>query len=215
MEALLNSIQATSWLVYLLIFVIMLIESAGAPIPGLTIVLAASALAGQGRLEVWFVFLATVSGGTLGGMLGYYIGQQGGRRLLERFGRYILLTPARLEIGERAFQRYGDKAVLFSRHLPVFCFMSGILSGISELPYRRFFFYNFFSLIIYCTSHMTLAFFFGRSLDVLLQTFNTIGLALLVAVAIVGLGVHLRRNRRRLSRKAERTVEPVIIQRGE
>ncbi len=215
MEAFLDSVLVWSWLVYLVIFVVLVVESAGAPVPGLSLVLGAAALAGQGRLDFWLVYLATVAGGTLGGLIGYQIGKQGGRRLLERFGRYVFITPERLGTGERIFQQHGSKAVLVGRYMPVFCFLAGILSGIARLPYRRFFVLNLLSIVLWCTTQLTLAFIFGKSLDVLLQAFNNIGLALIVAAIVVSAGMYLLRWRRRNLEQAKQVAEPVRVRSGE
>ena len=197
MEVFLNNVGAWSWLAYSLIFVVVLIESAGAPIPGLTIAMAGGALAGQGRLDFWLVYLATVVGGTLGGNLGFELGRRGGRRLLERFGHLIGLTPPRLELGEGLFHRHGSKALVIGRYLPVLCFAGGLLSGITRLPYRRFFIYNLLSISLWATTHLGLAFFFGRSLDVLIEVFNKIGLAAVLGAALLGASVYLIRRLRR------------------
>lgn len=211
MEAFLDSVTAWSWLVYLLAFAVVLIESAGAPIPGLTIVLAAAGLAGQGRLEIWLVVLATIAGGAAGGILGYLIGQQGGRRLVERFGRYVFITPQRLETGERGFQQHGSKVVLLGRYTPIFCFLAGVLAGMARMPFRRYALFNFLSICLWSTTQLTLAFVFGKSLDVLLQVFNNIGLALIVALVIVGGGVYFMRWRRRAQAQRQPIAEPVLV----
>jgi membrane protein DedA with SNARE-associated domain len=215
LEAFLDSVTAWSWLVYLLAFAVVLVESAGAPIPGLTLVLAAAGLAGQGRLEIWLVVLATVAGGAAGGMIGYLIGQQGGRRLLERFGRYVFITPQRLELGERGFQQHGSKVVLLGRYTPIFCFLAGVLAGMARMPVRRYALFNLLSICLWSTTQLTLAFIFGKSLDVLLQVFNNVGLALIVAVAIVGAGVYFIRWRRRALARRHPVADPLPVRSGE
>lgn len=184
-QALLDSIIAYSWLVYLLVFAVMFVESAGAPIPGLTLVMVAAAFAGQGKLDIWLVVLANLVGSTLGGMVGYAIGEYGGRSLLLRYGRYILITPARLEQGERYLQQHGNKAILLSRYLPVLCFLFGVLGGMARLPYRPFVIYNFLGIFLWSVTHLTAAFFFGRSLDVLFSTVNSVGLIICIVVGFV------------------------------
>ena len=183
MEALLENVGAWSWLVYLIIFLLVFLESAGAPIPALTLVIAAAALTAQGQLDWWSIFFATVLGGTFGGMLGYLIGQYGGLQLLERYGHYIWLPPSRLETGQQLFRKHGVKVLLFGRYLPVLCFASGIVSGLAGLNFRRFSIYNLLGIILWAGTQMTLAFMFGRSLDLFA---NNIGLAVAVGV---GLGV--------------------------
>ena len=211
MEALLDSVAAWSWLVYSFIFLALFIESLGLPIPGLTIALCGAALAGQGRLDFWPVIGLTVLGGVLGGLVSYWIGLTGGRRFIERWGKYILITPARLEAGELYFNRYGSKILLLARYLPVLCFGSGLLSGLTKLPYRRFFLFNILSIALWSGTHLTLAFIFGRNLDTLLQMFNNLGLAM---VSVIGLGIawfFLRRWKRRASLRPKIITEKVGV----
>ncbi len=212
MEALLDSVAAWSWLVYSLIFLALFIESLGLPIPGLTIALAGAALAGQGKLDIWLVIGLTVLGGVLGGLVSYWIGITGGRRFIERWGKYMLITPTRLGSGEHYFNRYGSKILLLARYLPVLCFGSGLLSGLTKLPYRRFFLFNFLSIALWSATHLTLAFVFGRNLDTLLQVFNNLGLAM---VSVIGLGIAwlcLKRWKRRMRSRPKITVEKISVQ---
>lgn len=197
MEAFLVSIMAWSWLVYLGIFAVLFIETLGAPMPGLSAALVGAAFAGQGRLEIWWVALATIAGGSLGGLCGYLLGRRGGRRLLEQHGRYVLITPQRLAQGERLFEKHGNKAVLFSRYLPVLCFLVGPLAGVVRQAPRKFALFNMLSMCLWSVTHLTLAFIFGRSLDVLVSTINNIGLLAVLAVALVVGGGYLWKIRRK------------------
>ncbi len=206
MDTFLQTIMLWSWLVYIVLFLVMLAESAGAPVPGLTLVLAAAAVAGQGHLEYGLVFLATVAGGTVGGLVGYWLGQWGGRRLVERFGRFVFITPARLQLGEMYFQKHGSKAVLVGRYMPVLCFLSGILSGIAHLNYRRFFIYNFASIVLWSATHLTLAFIFGRSVETLIQIFNNIGLAIFIAITLTAIFLYVRYKKRQKINRVKVTV---------
>ena len=208
MEAFLNSVVAWNWLVYSFIFLALFIESLGLPAPGLTIALIGAALAGQGKLEIWLVIGLTVLGGVLGGLVSYGVGKTGGRRFIERWGKYFFITPARLEIGEVYFHRYGAKILLVGRYLPVLCFGSGLLSGLTRLPYRLFFLYNILSIALWSATQLTLAYIFGRHLGALMHIFNTVGIAM---VGVIGLGIGLlilfklkRRQNRRVKIVAER-----------
>lgn len=191
METWLNLIVEWSWLVYLFVFVVMFVESIGAPLPGLSIVLVAAALAGQGKLEIWLVVLANLSGAWLGGQVGYWLGFKGGRPILEKYGRYVLLTPDRIITGDQILQKHGLKAILFSRYLPVLCFLGGFLAGIARLPYRPFTLFNFLGIALWSATQMTLAYIFGRNIDVLLGFFNRLGLGAGVIVLVLGVGYYL------------------------
>ncbi|MBN9387373.1 MAG: DedA family protein [Chloroflexi bacterium] len=201
MEAFLDSVVAWNWLVYSLIFLALFIESLGLPIPGLTVALVGAALAGQAKLEIWLVIGLTVLGGVLGGLGGYWLGRTGGRRFLERWGKYILITSERLEMGERYFHRYGTKILLVGRYLPVLCFGSGLLSGLTRLPYRRFFLYNIISIGLWTATHLTLAYIFGRNLDALMEIVNNVGLGMALFVGLlIGMFIFFKLKQRKYRR---------------
>lgn len=209
MEVFLDSVVAWNWLVYTLIFLALFIESLGLPVPGLTIALIGAALAGQAKLEIWLVVGLTVLGGVLGGLVSYWVGRTGGRRFLERWGRYIFITPDRLQRGEHYFHRYGAKILLVGRYLPVLCFGSGLLSGLARLPYRRFFLYNILSIALWAISHLTLAYIFGQNLAGLIQILNKVGLGMALLLALItGLFI-LFKLRQRQNRQGKIAAEKV------
>src|ERR1700744_1863643 len=92
---------------YLAVGGLVLLEDFGVPVPGETVLILASVYAGAGRLNIWLVALIGFLGAVLGDNIGFSIGHFGGRPLIERWGRYILLTPARIETTPRFFDRPG------------------------------------------------------------------------------------------------------------
>jgi membrane protein DedA with SNARE-associated domain len=194
---------------YFFLFGIIFFECAGMPLPGFSVALLAAALAGQGRLSFWLVFGATLVAATLGGMAGYLVGIHGGRSLIERYGRYVFITPHRFTTAEQLFQKHGNKAVLLGRFFPLLCFLAGIISGITRLPYRRFLVYNFVGALLWCTQ-LILGYFFGRSLHMLSKIFNNFFIALIILGLIVGVAFMVRRkffSRSTLTRPLPLTLE--------
>jgi len=104
---------------YLGIFVLMALESACIPIPSEVIMSFSGFLVWQGRFELWPVVLWGALGNLAGSILAYAIGVWGGRRLIEKYGRYILISAHDLELADNWFAKYGQSAVFFSRLLPV------------------------------------------------------------------------------------------------
>jgi membrane protein DedA with SNARE-associated domain len=102
---------------YLAVIVLVLIEDFGVPVLGETTLILAAVYAGAGRLNVilvgLFAFLAAVAGDNIGFAIGHF----GGRPLVERYGRYVLLTPERLDKASEFFQRHGGKSGRTSRSL--------------------------------------------------------------------------------------------------
>ncbi len=121
------------------LFLMILVESFGAPVPGESGVIAASLAAAAGRLSIVAVFCAVLAGAILGDGVGYAIGRLGGRRLLERFGPRIGLNAARLAAIEERFQRQGAALVVIARFLPVLRQLNGLIAGSLAMPPRHFF----------------------------------------------------------------------------
>jgi membrane protein DedA with SNARE-associated domain len=203
MQDLLNLVSQWEILIYALGFLLVTVECAGLPIPALVYVVLAAALAGQGRLSFVIVFAITVGGGVVGGIIGYYIGKRGGRPLLERYGRYVKLTPTRLLAAESYYRQQEVKVLILGRYMPIFCFSAGILSGVMRVPMRRFLICNLLGITLWSSTHLTLALLFGQNLDELLGYFNLFGLTVLVILISLGLFLYLRRQKT-LSRGKDR-----------
>ncbi len=130
---------------YLAVFVLMVLESACIPIPSEAVMLFGGALAGgltvagvHLHLDVVAVALAGAAGNLLGSWIAYAVGRIGGRPLVERFGRYVLLRPHDLDRAERFFARRGSVAVLVARVLPVVRTFISLPAGVAEMPVARF-----------------------------------------------------------------------------
>src|SRR6201996_9012259 len=117
---------------------LLLLESFGAPVPGEAVLIAASVYAGAGRLNLAVVAVIAVVAAVAGDSIGWLLGCHGGRRLLARFGRYVLLTPDRVARAERFFARHGSKIVPVARFVDGLRQANGIIAGMTRMPFRRF-----------------------------------------------------------------------------
>jgi membrane protein DedA with SNARE-associated domain len=88
------------------------------------------------------VALIAVAAAVIGDNIGYAIGYFGGRRLMERFDRYLLITPQRLDTGERFFSRHGGKVVAIARFVEGLRQANGIIAGTTGMRWRRFLAFN-------------------------------------------------------------------------
>lgn len=134
---------------YAAVFLLMLLESACIPIPSEAIMLFGGALAGgltvagvHVHLNVVLVALAGAAGNLVGAGIAYGVGRIGGRPLIERWGRYILLRSRDVDKAEAFFRRRGDLAVLVGRVLPVIRTFISLPAGIAEMPPARFAFFT-------------------------------------------------------------------------
>ncbi len=102
---------------YLIVFFGVLLESAGVPIPGETVLVVSGALVHQGHLELGDVMVIGILGAVAGDQIGYWVGREGGRPFVLRWGRYVLVTPERMGRAEEFFERHGGKAVFLVRFI--------------------------------------------------------------------------------------------------
>src|SRR3954466_15326314 len=103
---------------YWTVFVALLLENAGIPVPGETVLLFASFLAySEKSLSLPYIILVVIAACTVGDNLGYAIGKRGGRPLLERYQRFFRIRPSTIAKGERVFGKYGSVTILFARFI--------------------------------------------------------------------------------------------------
>jgi membrane protein DedA with SNARE-associated domain len=118
---------------YLAVVALLLLEDFGIPVPGETTLILAALYAGAGRLNVFLVGLLAFLAAVAGDNIGFAIGHFGGRPLVERYGRYIFLTPERIDKATNFFQRHGGKIVVVARFIEGLRQANGIVAGISGM----------------------------------------------------------------------------------
>jgi len=131
---------------YVGVVIAMTIESCAIPVPSELILPLAGWSVSRGLIEpltsspwtYWGAVAAGVAGNTLGSLASYAIGAYGGRPLVERYGRYVLISSHDLEIADRWFARYGQATVFFSRMLPIVRTFISVPAGIARMPLGRF-----------------------------------------------------------------------------
>jgi membrane protein DedA with SNARE-associated domain len=207
----LNSLSdALIWLIPIygpwIIFGIVALESAGVPLPGETIVVAASLLAATtGQINILTVVLAAAAGAIVGDGIGYIIGRRFGSPFLRRYGRYVHLDEDRLLIGRYLFFRYGSAVVFFGRFIAVLRMFAALLAGANSMPAGRFFFFNVTGGICWACLFGFGAYALGGKIYEISGMLSVISLGLFIAAAYV-LSIFIRRNEVTLRRRAEVTL---------
>ncbi len=128
---------------YLGVMLLMAIESACIPLPSEVIMPFSGYLVYTGRFQLLWVATWGAIGCNVGSVLAYEVGYFGGRPLVNRWGRFILLNHHDLDRAERFFQRFGDITVLAARLLPVVRTFIALPAGIAKMPRLRFHIYTF------------------------------------------------------------------------
>ena len=183
---------------YPLLFLLVMSESSGIPVPGETALITAAVLASQGKLEISAVIGLAAAGAIVGDNIGYLIGRKGGRWILERPG---LLRQQRLQVltvGEPFFERHGPKAVFFGRFLLGLRIWASWLAGATRMPWRSFLLWNALGGITWAIAVGVIAYYLGHSAENAIEAFGLYGLAAVLVAIASTLYLH-RRHRRRKS----------------
>jgi len=180
---------------YPLVFLIVMSESGGLPVPGETALIVGAALASQGKLQIEFVIALAAAGAIVGDNIGYLIGRKGGRWLLQRPGAFLSQRQQVLLIGEPFFERHGPKAVFFGRFILGLRVWASWLAGVTRMHWRSFAFWNALGGITWACLIGIIAYHLGRSASDAIEAFGLYGLLALVLAIISGVLLH-RRHRR-------------------
>jgi membrane protein DedA with SNARE-associated domain len=135
---------------YLGIVVLMAIESACIPLPSEIIMPFSGYLVYTGRFDLTWVAVAGAVGCNVGSVVAYYVGSWGGRPLVEKYGKYVLITRHDLGMADRFFARYGDWAVFIARLLPVIRTFIALPAGVARMNVLRFHIFTFLGSLPWC-----------------------------------------------------------------
>jgi len=180
---------------YGVVFVGVLLENAGLPVPGETMLLAGAALSRFGWLSLPWVVLTAVGGAILGDNVGFFIGRNGGRALAERHGGKIGLTRARLAQFDRFFDRHGAKTVFIARFVTGLRVFGAVLAGGSGLSWQTFLVYNASGALCWAVTFGTVGYVLAYSWETLERWIGRSGLVALAVVGVLGLAAFLRSRR--------------------
>jgi membrane protein DedA with SNARE-associated domain len=165
-----------------------LIESAGVPFPGETLLLAAAAWAAARHHSIVLVIFFGFLGSTAGADIGYLLGFRGGRPFVERFGSLFRIRPEHIARSEMFFARHGDKAVLLARFILGLRTWGSMLAGMSRMPFWRFQIFSALGGLAWATVIGVAGYLLGSNLGLLeaiIRDLGIGGLVVVVAIAII------------------------------
>jgi membrane protein DedA with SNARE-associated domain len=172
------------------VVLMMAIESACIPLPSEVIMPFSGYLVATGRFGLNMVAIAGAVGCLLGSYVAYYVGTNGGRRFIERYGRYVLIAPHELEIADRFFLRWGSHAVFWSRMLPVVRTFIAFPAGVSRMNLLPFTIYTLIGSYLWCLMLAYAGMKLGQHWDHLAPWFHRFN-ALIAVLLIAGAGALL------------------------
>ncbi len=170
---------------YLAVSAVVLIEDFGVPLPGETILILGAVYAGTGRLNVVLVGVLGFLGAVVGDNIGFAIGHFGGRRLVERFGRYVLLTPARIDEATRFFERHGAWIIVVARFIEGLRQANGIIAGTTGMHWARFLAFNAIGAALWVAVWTTAGYFSGNNIDSIYNTVTRYSIYFGIALGVL------------------------------
>jgi membrane protein DedA with SNARE-associated domain len=178
---------------YVLLFLLVGLESFGIPLPGETALVTAAAFAAAGHLSIYAVVATAAAAAILGDNGGYWIGRKGGLALVRRYGWFVHLNESHIRRAQGFFDCHGPKTVFIGRFIALLRTWAAVLAGVGKMRYGVFMAYNAAGGIVWSVVFGTLGYIFGRNLAQLERYLGLVSLALaLVAALVVALALGVR-----------------------
>ena len=193
---------------YWAVLLLVLLESFGIPVPGETVLIAASVYAGAGRLNVVAVAVVGFVAAVIGDNIGFAIGHFGGRALVLRWGRYVRLTEERLGKAEAFFDHNGAWIITVARFIEGLRQANGIVAGITGMRWLRFLAFNALGAALWVGTWVSLGYLAGSHIGTIYHYITQYSTYVLIALAVLLAGYIAWRLLRRRRRRATPAREP-------
>jgi len=173
---------------YLTVFVALLLENAGVPVPGETILLFASFLAfDEQELHLTYIILVGIAAATIGDNIGYWIGRKGGRRLLDRYQHIFRIPESTLAKGEKLFSTHGPMTIFFARFVFGMRIVAGPLAGVLRMNWKTFGLFNFLGATLWVVVISFVGYTFGEHWEQLIKVMGRVNVILAIVAIYAGL----------------------------
>ncbi|MEU6932700.1 DedA family protein [Streptomyces sp. NPDC046374] len=176
--------------VYVLVGVVIGVESLGIPLPGEIVLVSSALLASQhGEIDVYVLGACASAGAIIGDSIGYAIGRKGGRPLLATLGRKFPkhFSEANIGLAERSFEKWGMWAVFFGRFVALLRIFAGPLAGVLRMPYWKFLTANVLGGILWAGGTTAVIYSVGVVAEAWLKRFSWLGLVLAVLIGLASM----------------------------
>jgi undecaprenyl-diphosphatase len=168
---------------YLVVFIGVMLEGTGVPLPGETVLFAAGVLVHRGVLDFGDALFSGILGTVVGNQIGYWVGRFGGRPFVLRWGRYAFITPERLGHAEAFFARHGGRAIFLSRFVVGLRVFGALVAGTSRMPWGRFALYNVLGGTVWAAAVVSLGYFLWASISLIEHWVGRVSLLLFATLA--------------------------------
>ena len=188
---------------YTAIFTVVMLESAGVPLPGETILVSAAAYTGHKHsLDIRYVIAAAAGGAIFGDNIGFWIGREFGTSLLARWGYLVGLDERKRRLGQYLFARHGGKIVFFGRFVALLRAFAALLAGANGLSPLRFLIYNAAGGVVWATVFGLGGYVLGEGVRRIAGPFGWAALIVALVFAVV-LWRYYKKNEERFLAEAE------------
>jgi len=178
------------------LFLIVMLESGGVPLPGETALVTAGVFASRGELDIIEVIAVAATAAILGDNVGYWAGRTGGRKLLERSKLLSRWTEGVLPWAEGFFHRHGAKTIFIGRFFSVLRVTAAWMAGISRMPWLKFLAWNAAGGICWAALVGLVAYYLGQAAADAISRYGLVGGSVLVVLAALALvGFHFWKKR--------------------
>jgi membrane protein DedA with SNARE-associated domain len=184
-----------------LLFVAVMIESFGLPIPGETSLITFAVLASEGHYDIRWVIVIAAAGAIIGDNLGFWlVGRLGGRELFERWNWLHRYSQRILPRGEALMERHGGKIVFFGRFVSILRYTVAWIAGLSEMGWSKFLFWNAAGGIAWATAVALTAYYLGHAVITEIESYGIYAAATAAAIGALGFAA-VRHTRTRLENR--------------
>ncbi len=185
------------------LFMVVMLESMGVPMPGETALVTAALYAGSThQISIASVVLVASTAAIIGDNVGYLLGRSIGVRLIARYGKYVRLNEMRLKVGQYLFLRHGGKIVFFGRFVAILRTYSALLAGVNRMNWLHFLIMNALGGICWASLFGIGADLFGEEVERVAGPFSLLLLITAIGLAIAGI-FFFRHHEKELEQRAE------------
>lgn len=181
----------------------LVLDSFGIPIPSEVLLMVGGALAASGRFDPWVVFILGTLAQVVGGLIGYLIGRYGGEPILEKYGKYVLISHNDLKRTHKAFEKYGALMTATGRCIP---FIRGFIAypaGVAEMPIAKFVLYTTIGSAIWTALFVWLGMVVGNNLSVVNEWTHKLTYVILLLI-VAWVFWHIREHLPMLKKRGDR-----------